>query len=55
MPREEWSGFLTNTLPLPRLVGAMVRLFATAPWSVRSGLIEQRGRELGLLARVLVP
>jgi lycopene cyclase-like protein len=55
MPREEWSGFLTNTLPLPRLVGAMVRLFATAPWSVRWGLIEQRGRELGLLARVLAP
>lgn len=55
MPREEWSGFLTNTLPLPRLVGAMVRLFAKAPWSVRSGLIEQRGRELGLLARLLAP
>ena len=55
MPREEWSGFLTNTLPLPRLVGAMLRLFATAPWSVRWGLIEQRGREPGLIARVLTP
>jgi hypothetical protein len=33
----------------------MVRLFDTAPWSVRWGLIEQRGRELGLLARVLAP
>ena len=55
MPRQEWSGFLTNTLPLPRLVGAMLRLFATAPWSVRWGLIEQRGREPGLLARLLNP
>ena len=55
LPHQEWSGFLTNTLPLPRLVGAMVRLFATAPWSVRWGLIEQRGREPGLLARVLAP
>jgi lycopene cyclase-like protein len=55
LPREQWSGFLTNTLPLPRLVGAMVRFFATAPWSVRWGLIEQRDRELGLLARVLAP
>jgi lycopene cyclase-like protein len=55
LPREEWSGFLTNTLPLPRLMGAMLRLFITSPWSVRWGLIEQRGREPGLLARVVVP
>jgi len=55
LPRREWTGFLTNTLPLPQLVGAMVRLFATAPWSVRWGLMEQRGREPGLLARVLAP
>ncbi len=55
LPRQEWSGFLTNTLPLPELVGAMVRLFATAPWSVRWGLMQQQGRELGLLGRVLAP
>jgi hypothetical protein len=55
LPRQEWTGFLTNTLPLPRLVLAMLRLFATAPWSVRWGLMEQRGREPGLIARVLVP
>jgi lycopene cyclase-like protein len=55
LPRQEWSGFLTNTLPLPQLVGAMVRLFVTAPWTVRWGLIQQRGRELGLLAKVLAP
>ena len=55
MPQEEWYGFLTNTLPLPRLVGAMVRLFATAPWSVRWGLMQQRGREMELLGRLLNP
>jgi lycopene cyclase-like protein len=55
LPRQEWSGFLTNTLPLPELVVAMVRLFATAPWSVRWGLMQQQGRELALLARVLAP
>ena len=55
LPRQEWSGFLTNTLPLPELVGAMVRLFATAPGSVRWGLMQQQGRELGLLGRVLAP
>ena len=55
LPTAQWSGFLTNTLPLPQLVGAMVRLFATAPWSVRWGLIQQQGRELTLLARVLAP
>jgi hypothetical protein len=33
----------------------MVRLFATAPWSVRWGLMQQQGRELGLLGRVLAP
>jgi lycopene cyclase-like protein len=55
LPTEEWSGFLTNTLPLPRLVAAMLRLFATAPWNVRWGLIQQRGRELTLLTRVLAP
>ena len=27
LPREDWFGFLTNTLPLPRLMGVMLRLF----------------------------
>lgn len=39
LPREEWFGFLTNTLPLPRLMGVMLRLFALAPWDVRRGLV----------------
>ena len=39
LPREEWFGFLTNTLPLPRLMGVMLRLFAMAPWELRRGLV----------------
>ena len=39
LPREEWFGFLTNTLPLPRLMTVMLRLFAMAPWELRRGLV----------------
>ena len=39
----------------PQLIAAMLRLFVTAPWSVRWGLIEPRGRELALLGRLLWP
>ena len=39
LPREEWFGFLTNTLPLPQLMTVMLRLFAMAPWELRRGLV----------------
>ena len=39
LPREEWFGFLTNTLPLPRLMAVMLRLFALSPWQLRHGLV----------------
>ena len=39
LPREEWFGFLTNTLPLPRLMVVMLRLFALSPWELRRGLV----------------
>ena len=39
LPREDWFGFLTNTLPLPRLMGVMLRLFAQSPWELRRGLV----------------
>ena len=38
LPREDWFGFLTNTLPLPRLMGVMLRLFALSPLGVASRL-----------------
>jgi lycopene cyclase-like protein len=43
LPPPQWAGFLTNTLSLPQLVGAMVRLFALAPWEVRAGLLLSAG------------
>lgn len=48
LPKEQWYGFLTNTLSLPELIQAMLRLFAQAPNDVRWGLMEQQGRELQL-------
>ncbi len=39
LSQEDWSGFLTNTLPLPQLMGVMLRLFAISPWDVRRGLV----------------
>ncbi len=39
LPREDWSGFLANTLPLTHLLIVMLRLFAMSPWKVRIGMI----------------
>ena len=39
LTREEWFGFLTNTLSLPRLMAVMLRLFALSPWELRRGLV----------------
>ena len=55
LPRAQWYGFLTNTLSLGELLAAMLALFATAPWSVRWGLMGMRGRELQLGLRMLDP
>tara|TARA_Y100001968_G_C19415480_1_gene748748 strand:+ start:223 stop:1506 length:1284 start_codon:yes stop_codon:yes gene_type:complete len=49
LPSNEWYGFLTNTLSLNELVRAMMKMFAIAPWSVRTGLMIMKGRELKLL------
>ena len=53
LPSAQWYGFLTNTLSLGELVAAMLALFATAPWSVRWGLMGMRGREVQLGLRML--
>ncbi len=39
LPREDWSGFLANTLPLPQLIVVMLRLFWISPWQVRIGML----------------
>ena len=39
LAKEDWFGFLTNTLPLQRLMVVMLRLFALSPWELRRGLV----------------
>jgi lycopene beta-cyclase len=39
LPQEQWWGFLTNTLPLPRLMALMLHLFVKSPWQLRRGLV----------------
>ena len=48
LPKKDWYGYLTNTLPLPRLFIVMLKLFSIAPLRVRFGMlgliIKKRGR-----------
>ncbi len=39
LPKKDWYGYLTNTLPLPRLFIVMLKLFYIAPSEVRLGMI----------------
>ena len=39
LPKEDWSGFLANTLPLPRLIVVMLKLFFIAPVKVKLGMV----------------
>ncbi len=55
LPREQWFGFLTNTLSVSELVRAMMTMYANAPWNVRWGLMGMQGRELQLLWKFLYP
>ncbi len=55
LPQPQWSGFLANTLTVPELVTAMLRLFAIAPADVRWGLFSSQGRELSLVRPLLWP
>jgi lycopene cyclase-like protein len=53
LPLQQWAGFLSNTLPPPDLLQAMVALYRTAPWDVRWGLMDLKGREGKLLLAML--
>ncbi len=54
LPDAQWFGFLTNTLPPRAILAAMLRLYGTAPWDVRWGLMGLEGREAALLGRWLL-
>jgi lycopene beta-cyclase len=49
LPQSQWSGFLSDRLSTPELLAAMVHLFATAPNSLRWGLMQFPGWEGNLL------
>jgi lycopene cyclase-like protein len=53
LPNDRWFGFLANTLSFAELLPLMLQLFAAAPWQVRWGLMQPRGRELALLAKLV--
>tara|TARA_Y100001978_G_scaffold202817_1_gene225273 strand:- start:137 stop:1357 length:1221 start_codon:yes stop_codon:yes gene_type:complete len=37
---NEWSGFLTNTLPLPKLVFVMSKMFVKSPLNIKLGMLK---------------
>ncbi len=39
LPREDWSGFLANTLSLTRLIKVMLGLFSISPWRIKFGMV----------------
>ena len=37
---EEWAGFLTNTLPLPKLIYVMTKMFIKSPLNIKLGMLK---------------
>ena len=37
---KEWSGFLTNTLPLPKLIFVMSKMFIKSPLRIKLGMLK---------------
>ncbi len=55
LSKDEWYGFLTNSLTLKELVRAMWSMFTISALNVKWGLFEMKGRELKLLLKFLNP
>ena len=55
LPKNQWYGFLTDTLSLKEIVNAMWTMFLKAPWSVKKGLMIMRGKELRMLFKIIFP
>ena len=49
LPQKDWYGFLANTLPLPKLLIVMLKLFTLASWRVKLGMtgLWRRRKSLG--------
>ncbi len=37
---SEWAGFLTNTLPLPKLIYVMTKMFVKSPLNIKLGMLK---------------
>jgi len=37
---NEWAGFLTNTLPLPKLIYVMTKMFVKSPLNIKLGMLK---------------
>jgi len=37
---KEWAGFLTNTLPLPKLIYVMTKMFVKSPLNIKLGMLK---------------
>ena len=55
LPKNQWYGFLTDTLSLKEIVYAMCIMFIKASWSVKKGLMIMHGREFKMLLRIIFP
>ena len=55
LSKSQWYGFLTNSLTLSELIGAMWTMFKSAPINVKLGLIEMKGKEIKLLINFINP
>ncbi len=55
LKKDDWYGFLTNTLQVSDLVKAMWRMFLIAKWDVKLGLVSMQGNELRLLWKFINP
>jgi len=54
LPQAQWAGFLADTLSVPEVLQAMLKLFGMAPNDVRWGLMQFTGQEGRLLWRSLL-
>jgi lycopene cyclase-like protein len=54
LPRRVWSGYMSDRLTTAELLGAMLRLFGTAPAPVRLSLTSSAGKQRELLRRAMV-
>jgi lycopene beta-cyclase len=54
LPRQNWGGYLSNTLSMAEVMQTMARTFLTAPMDVRAGLMAVAFQHPAILARAFL-